>query len=384
MSASQASIPPTFGLHSPFQSAFIHPFNPLQSAFIHPSHTPPIPLDAGSRADALPLPLGPMPTSPGAVLVTAPSTRAHLSGRRAYSRRDPRCESLTLRFTRAERRRSEEEARAAGLTVTELLCARCLGGEMMTEKPANLSAPTPRTAQAIAEAKARVGQRPPRVRVKAEVRNGPAGAVMSMSAPHSDGVGHYDQIRDVLGTSAHAFSEQALTAFAAIAGDDERSINACLALVGAIEPRDELEAALAVQIAANHAFSLSLLSMARNGPKLPVQEAYVTMATKISRTMLSTVEALGKLRGGGKQVVEHRYINVQGNAVVGNVNTGGGGDAVGNRHQSHTPALESHPSAALAPVWGQDAGREPVSVAGGAHSLPMSDARRDEPGSTNR
>jgi len=51
------------------------------------------------------------------------------------------------------------------------------------------------------------------------------------------------------------------------------------------------------------------------------------MANKFLRTFTTQMEALSRLRRGGKQIVEHVHINAGGQAVIaGTVNTGGGRD----------------------------------------------------------
>lgn len=101
--------------------------------------------------------------------------------------------------------------------------------------------------------------------------------------------------------------------------------NAALAMLSAIAPRDEMEAMLAAQMVATH--HLGMREMVRHGyaSGLPQCEAHGNMANKFLRTFTTQMEALGKLRRGGEQVVRHVHVNDGGQAVIaGTVNTGGG------------------------------------------------------------
>lgn len=103
-------------------------------------------------------------------------------------------------------------------------------------------------------------------------------------------------------------------------------INAALAMIAAINPRDELEAMLAVQmVASNH---MALMSMRRSNFAETVESRQMNgnLATKFSRTFTAQMEALSKHRRGGKQIVEHVHVNQGGQAVFADtVVTGGGG-----------------------------------------------------------
>jgi hypothetical protein len=104
--------------------------------------------------------------------------------------------------------------------------------------------------------------------------------------------------------------------------DLERSVNLLVATVAGIAPRDQLEALLAVQMAATHNAALELLRRAL----LPEQTADgvnlgVHRATQLLRTFTAQVEALSRYRGGGRQTVrvEHVHVNPGGQAIVGAV-----------------------------------------------------------------
>jgi hypothetical protein len=108
-------------------------------------------------------------------------------------------------------------------------------------------------------------------------------------------------------------------------GNDERlfMVNA----ISDIAPRDGPERLLAVQMVATHtALVRSAGCLARAGTVDQVK-AHYSGFNKLARTYTAQMEALRKHRNGGKQTVTVQHVNVEngGQAVVGNVQTGGGG-----------------------------------------------------------
>lgn len=105
--------------------------------------------------------------------------------------------------------------------------------------------------------------------------------------------------------------------------------NNAMAILCGIEPRDEIEGMLAVQMIAVHNVAMETLKRAMiTGQTDQGVEANVNRATKTLRTFAMQMEALKRYRSGGQQkvVVEHVNVNQGGQAIVGNVSTGGGGN----------------------------------------------------------
>ena len=98
----------------------------------------------------------------------------------------------------------------------------------------------------------------------------------------------------------------------------------------------------------------------------------VEIDNKLSRTYATLLEALNRHRGKGQQkvTVEHVHVHQGGQAIVGNVQSPGGGLAPKSKDQPH--ALAHAPGA---PLPCPDPSREPVPVAGNAER-PLPDARR--------
>jgi hypothetical protein len=109
--------------------------------------------------------------------------------------------------------------------------------------------------------------------------------------------------------------------------------NSTMAILSGIQPQDELEAMLAVQMIGVHNVAMETLQRAMlAGQTFEGKQVNVNQATKMLRTFAAQMEALKKYRTGGQQkmVVEHIHVNEGGQAIVGNVNQGGGGNNKNN------------------------------------------------------
>jgi hypothetical protein len=103
-------------------------------------------------------------------------------------------------------------------------------------------------------------------------------------------------------------------------------MNAAVAMLEAINPKNELEAMLAVQMIATHHLALKTARLTGGAKLIPQLQANGNLATKFARTFTAQLEALDRHRRGGKQIVEHVHVNAGGQAVIaGTVNTGAGG-----------------------------------------------------------
>jgi hypothetical protein len=104
----------------------------------------------------------------------------------------------------------------------------------------------------------------------------------------------------------------------------ELAINAALAMIEAAAPRDELEGALAVQMACAHSAAMSVLAKMDSGFETERRiAAFGSTAARLMKAYAMQMEVLRRLRTGGQQFVrvEHVHINQGGRAVVGNVRT---------------------------------------------------------------
>jgi len=137
----------------------------------------------------------------------------------------------------------------------------------------------------------------------------------------------WTRLQKALGTTSSAFVNQSLFQLEAAArlhcgGVSEITVNAALALIEAAAPRDEIEAALAVQMACTH--SAAMVVLARLGPGHGSEKRVSALGSAAARLLtayVKQVELLNRLRHGARQLVrvEHVHINEGGQAVIGNV-----------------------------------------------------------------
>jgi hypothetical protein len=138
-----------------------------------------------------------------------------------------------------------------------------------------------------------------------------------------------------LGTCDPAFQAGITCQVASIGGYgraiDEVSSNFLLSVVRAVEPRDELESMLAVQMGAIHAATMMMARRLNHVETIPQQDAAERALNKLARTYAMQMEALKRYRTGGQQrvLVEHVTVNAGGQAIVGSVTHGGRGSNEG-------------------------------------------------------
>src|SRR5204862_3083795 len=108
---------------------------------------------------------------------------------------------------------------------------------------------------------------------------------------------------------------------------DERGLNFMLSVVKGIEPRDQIETMLAAQMAAVHNATMIFARRLNHVENIPQQDSAERAFNKLARTFASQVEALKRYRTRGEQkvTVEHVHVHAGGQAVVGSVETPGGG-----------------------------------------------------------
>jgi len=107
-------------------------------------------------------------------------------------------------------------------------------------------------------------------------------------------------------------------------GHDERKF--MLTVISEIKPRDAVERMLAVQMAATHVALIRSGGWLSKSDNLEQAKTHISGYTKLTRAFSAQMEALRKHRNGGKQTVTVQHVNVGdgGQAIVGNVETGGG------------------------------------------------------------
>jgi hypothetical protein len=166
-------------------------------------------------------------------------------------------------------------------------------------------------------------RRPP-VRVKIFRADG---KVAPVHPPDGDSTDWWRRLNKALGTTSSDFVNASLFQIQSASrspwgGISELAMNAALAMIEAAAPKDEIEAALAVQMACTHTAAMAVLA------KLDVAfatehrvAAFGSAAARLMRAFATQVEVLRRLRNGGQQFVrvEHVHVNDGGQPVIGNV-----------------------------------------------------------------
>jgi hypothetical protein len=156
---------------------------------------------------------------------------------------------------------------------------------------------------------------------------------------------------------------------------DKQYIATVAALVG-IGPRDELEGMMAAQLIAAHNAAMECYRRAMLAQQtFEGHREYLSQANKLSRTYAVLLDALNRHRGKGQQkvTVEHVHVHAGGQAVVGMVQTPGGGDRQTSEGQPHARQIAHAPEPTM---WRADQEREPVPISGDEEQ-PLPDARRN-------
>jgi hypothetical protein len=187
--------------------------------------------------------------------------------------------------------------------------------------------PKPREQAAISAWRDRRSARAPSPSVKLTKK----GDTTKVDFDHSDiGTGTI-LMMEALGTTSTDFMDglvkQVVNAGSQGQTPDESTINFMLSVVKGIEPRDEIEAMLAAQMAAVHMASMTFARRLAHVDTIPQQDSAERAFNKLARTFTTQMEALKRYRTGGQQkvTVEHVTVQAGGQAIVGNVSHPGGG-----------------------------------------------------------
>jgi hypothetical protein len=105
---------------------------------------------------------------------------------------------------------------------------------------------------------------------------------------------------------------------------DEGALNFMLAVIKGIQPSDQLETMLAMQMATVHSLTMGMAGRLKNSDTLAQQDFTERAFNKL---FAAQMEALKRYRSNGEQkvTVEHVTVNEGGKAIVGNVTPGGEG-----------------------------------------------------------
>jgi hypothetical protein len=146
--------------------------------------------------------------------------------------------------------------------------------------------------------------------------------------PDGDEKRWWDRLKAALGTNSSDFVTATLMQIQNASrmpsgGISETSVNAVLAFIEAAEPKNEIEAALAIQMACTHAVTMAVLSRAggANGGDRHVA-MMASAGARLLNAFASQAETMRRLRNGGTQIIRVERIEVSetAQAIIGNVN----------------------------------------------------------------
>jgi hypothetical protein len=212
--------------------------------------------------------------------------------------------------------------------------------------------------------------------MRVEVAQDKNGAMQFLGGAHNDHEGWLARLQDVFGSRGTDFAAAQLNRLMSLCKDadgkiDGVKLNGLLAIVEGAEPQNEIQAALAVQMAMTHTAVQTILQRAMRVDQIPQFDSASSTAVKLLRTFTMQAETLAKLQRGGEQIVKVVHVHPGGQAIVGNVVNGSAGSAAGggvsneNRNQPHAKAELPAGSAAVLPqVWSEDAERISLPVTG--------------------
>ena len=192
-----------------------------------------------------------------------------------------------------------------------------------SEAKAQPYVPTPIETKALAAYKAAKEGRGPRLKVtinasdagqvEAEHPNIWVGTLALMQAVGTTDLDFFDGLMRHLVNAGTGKGERA----------SEQGANFMLAVVKGIEPRDQIEAMLAAQMAAVHNATMTFARRLAHVDIIPQQDSAQNAFNKLARTFAAQVAALKDYRSKGEQkmTVQHVHVAEGAQAIVGNVNT---------------------------------------------------------------
>jgi hypothetical protein len=147
--------------------------------------------------------------------------------------------------------------------------------------------------------------------------------------PDEDGKVWWARLKKALGTQSSDFVNASLFQLIAVArlpcsGISEMAVNAALAFVEGCKPKNEMEAALAIQMACSHGAAMMVLSRFQGGGGGDRRVQSLAHATaRLLNAFANQTEAYRRLQNGSSQYmrIEHVHVGEGGKAMIGNVQT---------------------------------------------------------------
>jgi hypothetical protein len=148
---------------------------------------------------------------------------------------------------------------------------------------------------------------------------------------------------------------------------DEHGLNFMLSVIKGIEPRDQLEAMLAAQMAAVHVASMTFARRLAHVENIPQQDSAERAFNKLTRTFAMQMEALKRYRAGAEQKVTLQHVSVTegGQAIIGNVTHASrksGQEKDAKQKAATPPPTLPDTNVVPMPVMGKSKEQDPLSV----------------------
>jgi hypothetical protein len=215
------------------------------------------------------------------------------------------------------------------------------------EKPPSPYEPTPAEAKAIAAFRAGEEKRAPRLKMVVTGKNS-----AEVDADHPDLEVGTMALMHAIGTTDLSFYSGLIRQLAdASKGEQlsESGTNFMLSVIKGIEPRDQVEAMLAAQMAAVHMASMTFARRLAHVDNIPQQDSASNAFNKLARTFAAQMSALKDYRSRGEQrmVVQHVNVADGGQAIVGNVNAPAEGVGARKKSEDQPHALAYAPGVAM-------------------------------------
>ena len=145
--------------------------------------------------------------------------------------------------------------------------------------------------------------------------------------PDGDGKLWWNRLKAALGTTSSDFVNVTLVQIQKASrmpsgGISEMSVNAVLAFIEAAEPKNEMEAALAIQMACTHAVAMAVLEQGRWRPRRGSTRRHDSGSrSSATERFHGPGRDYAQARGGGTQVIRIEKVEVKegGQAVIGNL-----------------------------------------------------------------
>jgi hypothetical protein len=172
----------------------------------------------------------------------------------------------------------------------------------------------------------------------------------------------------------NARANELLKYMASVGTDTTDRYNAALSFIESMEPQNQVEVLLLVQMYVTHDAAIRALSQLGSAEWVPHVQTFGNLATKLLRTSQGQMDTLARMRRGGEQIVRHIHVdNRGGQAVIAeNLNTGGAKNGKIDNQSDATGSAGIGPS-----LLGTDPFGCGVPIPSGERQAAMQDARRD-------